>query len=96
VTLLSTTALAGLLPRNGLVDWRVPSALTGGYYGGISYNPFVGIRQQLLSPTNAPIFYAFVEGTSPTTASTSVCSLWSPSTALSGTPTGRTWPARRR
>jgi len=65
VTLLSTTALAGLLPRNGLVDWRVPSALTGGYYGGISYNPFVGIRQQLLSPTNTAIFYAFIEGDLP-------------------------------
>lgn len=64
-TLLSATALAGLLPRNGLVDWRVPSALTGGYYGGISYNPFVGIRQQLLSPTNAAVFYAVIDGDLP-------------------------------
>jgi transglutaminase-like putative cysteine protease len=65
LTLLSTNALARLLPRTGLVDWRVPSALTGGYYGGISYNPFVGIRQQLLSPTNAAVFVATVEGELP-------------------------------
>ncbi len=65
LTLLSTNALAGLLPRTGLLDWRVPSALTGGYYGGISYNPFVGIRQQLLSPTNAAVFFAIVEGDLP-------------------------------
>lgn len=62
---LSTNALAGLLPRNGLLEWRVPSALTGGYYGSISYNPFVGIRQQLLSPTNTAVFYATIEGDLP-------------------------------
>jgi transglutaminase-like putative cysteine protease len=65
VSLPSTTALARLLPRNGLVDWRVHSALTGGFYGDISYNPFVEIRQRLLSPTNTAIFYAFVEGDLP-------------------------------
>ena len=65
VALLSTNALATLLPRTGLLDWRVPSALTGGYYGGISYNPFVGIRQQLLSPTNTAVFYATVDGELP-------------------------------
>jgi hypothetical protein len=65
VTLLASTALARLLPRNGLVDWRVPSALTGGYYGSIAYNPFVGIRQQLLSPTNRTVFYALIDGDLP-------------------------------
>ncbi|HSQ36838.1 MAG TPA: DUF3488 and transglutaminase-like domain-containing protein [Acidimicrobiia bacterium] len=65
VTLLSTNALAGLLPRTGLLDWRVPSALAGGYYGSISYNPFVGIRQQLISPTNTAIFYAVLDGDLP-------------------------------
>jgi transglutaminase-like putative cysteine protease len=65
VALLSTNALATLLPRTGLLDWRVPSALTGGYYGGISFNPFVGIRQQLLSPTNTAVFFATVKGELP-------------------------------
>ena len=54
LTLASTTALAGTLPRSGLLDWRVPSALTGGFYGSISYNPFVGIRQQLVNPSRHP------------------------------------------
>jgi transglutaminase-like putative cysteine protease len=65
LTVLSTNALAGLLPRSGLLDWRVPSALTGGYYGSISYNPFVGIRQQLISPSNTVLFYAEVQGDLP-------------------------------
>ncbi len=65
VTLPASTALARLLPRSGLLDWRVPSALTGGYYGSIAYNPFVGIRQQLLSPSDTPVFYAVLEGDLP-------------------------------
>jgi len=62
VTLPASTALARLLPRSGLLDWRVPSALTEGYYGSIAYNPFVGIHRQLLSPSDTPVFYAVLEG----------------------------------
>lgn len=65
LTLTSTTALAGALPRSGLLDWRIPSALTGGFYGSISYNPFVGIRQQLVSPTDTPLLIADVSGEIP-------------------------------
>lgn len=65
LTLLSAGALAQLLPHNGLLNWRVPSALAGGYYGSIAYNPFVDIRQQLLSPSDAVVFYAVVEGDLP-------------------------------
>jgi transglutaminase-like putative cysteine protease len=65
ITLLSSNALAHLLPRTGLLEWRVPSALTGGYYGSIAYNPFIGIRQQLLSPSNTAVFYAVLEGDLP-------------------------------
>ncbi len=65
LTLASTTALAGTLPRSGLLDWRVPSALTGGFYGSISYNPFVGIRQQLVNPSDTPLLIAGVSGDLP-------------------------------
>ncbi|MBN2114305.1 MAG: transglutaminase domain-containing protein [Acidimicrobiia bacterium] len=62
LTLGATTALAETLPRSGLLEWRVPSALTGGFYGSVSFNPFVGIRQQLVSPTDTPLLIAEVSG----------------------------------
>jgi transglutaminase-like putative cysteine protease len=64
-TVLSTSALAGLLPRNGLLDWRVPSILTGDFYGSVSLDPFVSIRQGLLSPNGITLFYAVVDGDVP-------------------------------
>ena len=65
LALTGTTALAVAVPRGGLLDWRVPSALTGGYYGSISYNPFVGIRQQLVASTDTPLFVTALEGDLP-------------------------------
>jgi transglutaminase-like putative cysteine protease len=65
VTLGATSALARTLPRTGLLDWRAESALTGGYYGSISFNPFVGIQQQLVNPTDTPLFYAEISGDVP-------------------------------
>ncbi|MBU1227376.1 MAG: DUF3488 and transglutaminase-like domain-containing protein [Actinobacteria bacterium] len=62
VTLLSTQAIAGVIPQTGVLQWRVRSGLGGDYYGGIAYNPFVGIRQGLVSQTNAPVFVAEVGG----------------------------------
>jgi hypothetical protein len=59
---LSTNALAGLVPSSGLLEWRVNSSLTGGYYGSVSYNPFVGIRQRLVSQSDVPVFVADVTG----------------------------------
>jgi transglutaminase-like putative cysteine protease len=57
----STNALAGLIPRSGVLEWRAQSGLTGEYYGSVSYNPFVGVRQDLVSQTNVPVFVASVE-----------------------------------
>jgi len=62
IALTGTAALARAVPRSGLLDWRVPSALAGGYYGSISFNPFVGIRQQLVSPTDTALFVAEIRG----------------------------------
>lgn len=62
VALLTTNAVADLVPRSGVLDWRVQSGLTGDYYGGVSYNPFVGIQQGLVSQTNTPVFVAAAAG----------------------------------
>jgi transglutaminase-like putative cysteine protease len=59
---VSAAALADAVPGTGLIHWRVPSALTGSFYGGVSYNPFVGIRQQLVSRAGAPLLVAEVQG----------------------------------
>jgi transglutaminase-like putative cysteine protease len=61
VAVLSTNALAGLVPRSGVLAWRAQSGLGGEYYGSVSYNPFVGIRQGLVAQSNVPIFVAEVE-----------------------------------
>lgn len=58
----ATSAAAGLVPRTGVLEWRAHRGLSGEYYGGISYNPFVGIRQGLVSSTNTPVFVASVTG----------------------------------
>jgi len=60
-------AMAGLIPHNGYLDWRSNSSLSGEYYGSVSYNPFVGIRQNLISQTNVPVFVATVDGDLPGT-----------------------------
>jgi transglutaminase-like putative cysteine protease len=61
---LSTNAVAGLVPSSGLLEWRVNSGLSGQYHGSLSYNPFVGIRQDLVSSTDNPVLVATVAGSS--------------------------------
>lgn len=62
LSLVAAGAVAGLVPRSGYLDWRANSGLSGEYYGSVSYNPFVGIRQQLVSQTNVPVFVTTVAG----------------------------------
>lgn len=62
VAFTSSRALADLVPRTGYVDWRASSGLSGQYFGSVSYNPFVGIRQSLISSSNVPVFAAEVGG----------------------------------
>lgn len=61
----ASAAMASLVPYNGFLDWRVSSGLSGEYFGSITYNPFVGIRQNLLSQTPVPVFVATVAGDVP-------------------------------
>lgn len=65
IALLATQALAGVATGTGVLEWRVRTGLTGEYYGGVAFNPFVGIQQGLVSQTNAPVFVAAVEGDVP-------------------------------
>lgn len=65
VAVVSATSVAGLVPSSGYLDWRSHSGLSGEYYGSVSYNPFVGIRQDLVSQTNVPVFVAALEGDVP-------------------------------
>ncbi len=50
------------VPFDGMLSWRTSTGLTGDYFGGISYNPFIGIQQSLVSQTSTPLFYAQIEG----------------------------------
>ena len=54
--------VANVIPSSGLVDWRSHAGLGGGVLVGVSYNLFTSIRQDLLSPTDTPLFTAQVEG----------------------------------
>ncbi len=65
VAVVSASSVAGLVPRSGYLDWRSHSGLSGEYFGSVSYNPFVGIRQDLVSQTNVPVFVAEVTGDLP-------------------------------
>lgn len=55
-------AMAHMVPRSGYLEWRAQTGLSGEHYGSISYNPFVGIHQSLVSPSNTPVFIASVDG----------------------------------
>lgn len=61
-TVFAVGAFANRVPYDGVVPWRSGTGLTGDFFGGISYNPFIGIQQSLVSRSSAPLFYAEVEG----------------------------------
>ncbi len=61
-SVLSVSALANTVPYDGMMQWRASTGLTGEFYGGVSYNPFVGIQQSLVTQTDVPLFFAQVEG----------------------------------
>ncbi|MFQ5947668.1 MAG: DUF3488 and DUF4129 domain-containing transglutaminase family protein [Acidimicrobiia bacterium] len=64
-TVVASGVMADLVPATGVLDWRYSTGLGGEYFGGVSYNPFVGIRQSLVSPDDVPVFVAEVEGDVP-------------------------------
>ena len=61
-TVFAVGAFADRVPFDGVVAWRSVTGLTGDFFGGVSYNPFIGIQQSLVTPSSTPLFYAKVEG----------------------------------
>ncbi len=64
-SLFGVATLKGAVPRDGVIDWRGRTGLTGDFYGSVSYNPFIGIQQSLVSNTNTPLFRARITGDLP-------------------------------
>jgi len=62
IALGGTGLVSKVIPPGGLVDWRSHTSIGGGILVGVSYNLFTGIRQQLVSQTDTPVFTAKVEG----------------------------------
>ncbi|MDP8959241.1 MAG: DUF3488 and transglutaminase-like domain-containing protein [Actinomycetota bacterium] len=62
LSLFVTGPALGIVPGSGLLNWRTATGLGGGFYGGISYNPFVSIRQNLVSQGEQVAFTARVQG----------------------------------
>lgn len=59
-------AVASVVDSNGAITWRNPGgAGTGLAGGGISYNLFVGLRQQVVSQSDEPVFVATVSENAP-------------------------------
>jgi transglutaminase-like putative cysteine protease len=65
VSVVATGAMAGLVPYDGVLPWRSATGLASDVYGGISYNPFIGIQSSLVSESDAPVFLAEIVGDVP-------------------------------
>jgi transglutaminase-like putative cysteine protease len=63
--ILGTAFLDGAVPYDGVLPWRSATGLTADYYGSVSYNPFVGIKQSLVSASDRPVFLARITGDIP-------------------------------
>ena len=61
-SMFAVGALGSSVPYDGVVQWRAATGLSGGFYGSVSYNPFVGIQQSLVTQSNAPLFSARIRG----------------------------------
>ena len=62
VAVLGTGILGPTVPRDGTVTWRTPGGLSGSFYGSVSYNPYVGIHDGLVSQEGIPLFRAKLDG----------------------------------
>jgi transglutaminase-like putative cysteine protease len=65
VAVFGTGMLGPAVPRDGTVTWRTPGGLGGGFYGSVSYNPYVGIHDGLVSQEGIPLFRARLAGDVP-------------------------------
>jgi hypothetical protein len=64
-SVVSTGYMSGLVPYDGVLPWRSATGLTSDFYGGVAYNPFIGIKQSLVSQSSTPVFLAQITGDVP-------------------------------
>ena len=63
--IISVQVFQGIAPSDGWLDWRDERGLGSGFFGSLSYNPFVSIQQSLVSQSNTPVFLAEISGDVP-------------------------------
>jgi len=61
IAVLGAAMLGPRLPADGVLAWRTPGGLGGGFYGSIEYNPYVSIHTGLVSKTGTPLFRAKID-----------------------------------
>ena len=58
---LGAAALGPRVPYDGVLAWRTPGSLGGGFYGSFAINPYVQIRDGLVSQRGIPLFSATLD-----------------------------------
>jgi transglutaminase-like putative cysteine protease len=64
-SVVATGAMAGWVPYDGVLPWRSATGLSSDFYGGVAYNPFIGIQASLVTQSNTPVFLAEITGDIP-------------------------------
>jgi transglutaminase-like putative cysteine protease len=63
VAVVGAGVLGPKLPTDGVLAWRTPGGLGGGFYGSsIAYNPYISIHAGLVSKEGIPLFRAKIDG----------------------------------
>ncbi|MDP3984154.1 MAG: DUF3488 and transglutaminase-like domain-containing protein [Acidimicrobiia bacterium] len=62
---LATGAFAATVPESGMVRWRNTTGFGGGLFGGVSYNLFTSMQQDLVGNDSTVVFVARVSEASP-------------------------------
>lgn len=66
LAVLAAVIGAGMLgptvPRDGALAWRTPGGLGFGFFGSVTYNPYVEIHDGLVSQEGIPLFRAKLSG----------------------------------
>lgn len=59
-TLVASDQLTSRVPEAGYLNWRTRTGFGNGIFGGVSYNLFVGVQQDLVAQSDEPVFTARV------------------------------------
>lgn len=65
ISVVAATSMSGMVPHDGVLPWRSATGIASDFYGGVAYNPFIGIKQSLVSQSNTPVFQAVITGDVP-------------------------------